>query len=100
RPPPTTPLLPTRRSSDLNTQFALAACQQAWDDAKLDRSKLDLDRAGIYLGSGEGSLDFDAFTTANLSAWNPQINGLDMVRWGERSEEHTSELQSQSNLVC
>src|SRR5688572_32671128 len=21
-------------------------------------------------------------------------------RWGERSEEHTSELQSQSNLVC
>src|SRR2546430_6377765 len=26
--------------------------------------------------------------------------GLDYVLWGMRSEEHTSELQSQSNLVC
>ena len=33
---------------------------------------LDLDRVGIYLGSGEGSLDFDAFTTAALSAWDPE----------------------------
>src|SRR3954465_3121448 len=35
-----------------NTQFALAACAQAWAAAKLDREKLDLDRVGIYLGSG------------------------------------------------
>ena len=84
-----------------NTQFALAACEQAWDDAKLDRSKLDLDRVGIYLGSGEGSLDFDAFTTANLSAWNPQINGLDMVRWGELAMELmnvTRELEQEPNM--
>src|SRR5437588_7982357 len=45
-----------------NTQFALAACAQAWKAAGLpplgDSSaadKLDLDRVGIYLGSGEGS---------------------------------------------
>ena len=43
-----------------NTQFALAAAKQAWEAAGLDRDKLDLDRVGIYLGSGEGSLDFDA----------------------------------------
>src|SRR2546430_11059991 len=36
----------------------------------------------------------------------PQRNGLTMVTpstsrpWQKRSEEHTSELQSQSNLVC
>src|SRR5437667_7483396 len=39
-----------------NTQFALAACRQAWKVAGLEKSKLDLDRVGIYLGSGEGSL--------------------------------------------
>src|SRR5688500_679127 len=39
-----------------NTQFALAACAQAWKAAKLDEAQLDLDRVGIYLGSGEGSL--------------------------------------------
>jgi 3-oxoacyl-[acyl-carrier-protein] synthase II len=84
-----------------NTQFALAACEQAWQDAKLDRSKLDLDRVGIYLGSGEGSLDFDAFTAANLSAWNPQINGLDMVRWGQLAMELmnvTRELEQEPNM--
>src|SRR2546430_7516417 len=29
---------------------------------------------------------------------NPFLNSADRLRW--RSEEHTSELQSQSNLVC
>ncbi|HLL90706.1 MAG TPA: beta-ketoacyl synthase N-terminal-like domain-containing protein, partial [Tepidisphaeraceae bacterium] len=47
-----------------NTRFALGACAQAWRAAKLDRDALDLDRVGIYLGSGEGSLDFDVFTEA------------------------------------
>src|SRR5215217_4510784 len=52
-----------------NTRFALGACAQAWKNAGLDASKLDLDRVGIYLGSGEGSLDFDAYTTAALASW-------------------------------
>src|SRR2546427_8993825 len=29
-----------------------------------------------------------------------QISGFNVERLGNRSEEHTSELQSQSNLVC
>src|SRR5438093_12111185 len=37
-----------------NTRFALGACTQAWKNAALDRAKLDLDRVGSYLGSGEG----------------------------------------------
>ena len=57
-----------------NTQFALAACSQAWKNAGLNGADLDLDRIGIYLGSGEGSLDFDAFTTCNLLAWKPELN--------------------------
>src|SRR3954470_678357 len=30
-----------------NTQFALAACAQAWKQSGLERDKLDLDRVGI-----------------------------------------------------
>src|SRR3954451_22729279 len=37
-----------------NTAFALGACAQAWKSAGLDSVELDLDRVGIYLGSGEG----------------------------------------------
>ena len=84
-----------------NTQFALAACSQAWNDAALDRSKLDLDRVGLYLGSGEGSLDFDAFTTAALSAWKPELAALDMVKWGQLATELmnvTRELEQEPNM--
>ena len=70
-----------------NTQFAMAACKQAWDAAKLDRKKLDLDRVGIYLGSGEGSLDFDAYTIAALSSWKQELSGLDTVKWAQVAME-------------
>src|SRR5262245_34772034 len=44
----------------LNTRFALGAAAQAWKQAGLDRyPALKKRRMGIYLGSGEGSLDFD-----------------------------------------
>src|SRR5947208_16988162 len=58
-----------------NTRFALGACAQAWKMAGLPPltthnsqlpTSLDLDRVGLYLGSGEGSLDFDAYTAAAL----------------------------------
>jgi 3-oxoacyl-[acyl-carrier-protein] synthase II len=89
------------RGSGRNTQFALAACAQAWKEAGLDAKQLDLDRVGIYLGSGEGSLDFDAFTTANLSAWKPEIGALDMVKWGELATELmnvTREVEQEPNM--
>ncbi|HEY2588848.1 MAG TPA: beta-ketoacyl-[acyl-carrier-protein] synthase family protein [Tepidisphaeraceae bacterium] len=84
-----------------NTQFALAACRQAWKDAGLAADQLDLDRVGIYLGSGEGSLDFDAFTAANLSAWRPEVSGLDMVKWGQLAMELmnvTREVEQEPNM--
>src|SRR5688572_32633184 len=46
------------QQSGRNTRFALGACSQAWKMAGLERDKLDLDRVGVYLGAGEGSLDF------------------------------------------
>jgi 3-oxoacyl-[acyl-carrier-protein] synthase II len=89
------------RGSGRNTQFALAASAQAWQDAGLKASMLDLDRVGIYLGSGEGSLDFDAFTTADLSAWKPETGALDMVKWGQLAMELmnvTRELEQEPNM--
>jgi 3-oxoacyl-[acyl-carrier-protein] synthase II len=90
-----------------NTQFALAALQQAWTAAGLKKEKLDLDRVGIYLGSGEGSLDFNAFTTTCLSAWDASAEGgggggaIDSVRWGELAMERMNvvrELEQEPNM--
>ncbi len=84
-----------------NTQFALAACAQAWKSAGLDRAKLDLDRVGIYLGSGEGSLDFEAYTSAAVSGWKPQTNSIDAVKWAEvafKQMSATRELEQEPNM--
>jgi 3-oxoacyl-[acyl-carrier-protein] synthase II len=84
-----------------NTMFALGACAQAWKAAKLDSKSLDLDRVGIYLGSGEGSLDFDAYTGAALSAWKAQTNEIDMVKWAEVAFERMNvvrELEQEPNM--
>ena len=84
-----------------NTQFALAACAQAWKHAGLDASKLDLDQVGIYLGSGEGSLDFDAFTTTNLAAWQAATASIDWLKWAELAQEMMNvsrELEQEPNM--
>jgi 3-oxoacyl-[acyl-carrier-protein] synthase II len=64
-----------------STQFALAAAQQAWKHAGLTDARLDLDRVGIYFASGEGSLDFNAYTGAALASWKPESNAIDAVKW-------------------
>ena len=42
---------------DRYTQFALAATHLAFDDAKLDATQLDGDRAGVFVGTGIGGMD-------------------------------------------
>ena len=66
-----------------STGFALAACRAAWGMSKLDAPSLDLDRVGIYFASGEGSLDFDAYTQAGLSSWSEGDNRIDAVKWAQ-----------------
>jgi 3-oxoacyl-[acyl-carrier-protein] synthase II len=87
--------------SSRNTLFALGACAQAWKAAKLDASKLDLDRVGIYLGSGEGPLDFDPYTTAALAGWRSESTSVDTVKWAEVALElmsATRELEQEPNM--
>lgn len=84
-----------------NTQFALAACAQAWKDAGLDAAKLDLDRVGIYLGSGEGSLDFGAYTTAALTSFKPEGGEIDTAIWARIAREMMNpvcELEQEPNM--
>jgi 3-oxoacyl-[acyl-carrier-protein] synthase II len=83
------------------TKFALGACAQAWKMAGMNKDDLDLDRVGIYLGSGEGSLDFDAYTTAALAAWKPETNTLDDVKWAQIALERMNvvrELEQEPNM--
>ena len=90
-----------------NTRFAMGACAQAWKAAGLpplggDAGKhLDLDRVGIYLGSGEGSLDFGAYTTAALASWSDGSTAIDSVKWAQVAQEFmnaTRELEQEPNM--
>ncbi len=88
-------------NSGRNTQFALAACSQAWKAAGLAAASLDLDRVGIYLGSGEGSLDFDTYTTAALASWRAEAGKIDSVKWAEVAMERMRpiiELEQEPNM--
>ncbi len=65
-----------------NTQFALGAARQAWDQACLGAyEQLDPRRVGIYLGSGEGVLDFDAYAGVGMVSWDPDQGNVDTPRW-------------------
>ncbi len=66
-----------------NTRFALGAAAQAWRQAGLDAAGVDPERVGVYLGSGEGSLDYAAYTTAALAAWDPEKREINASRWAE-----------------
>ena len=83
----------------MNTQFALGAARQAWDQSCLGSyGPLDLRRVGIYIGAGEGVLDFDAYAKVAMKTWDPVKAALDvpewarlaavtMSRWGEIGQE-------------
>src|SRR2546427_2518124 len=53
--------------------------------------------AAKRLGAGCAALVLAAFGGAEMRL---VLEGAALARQGARSEEHTSELQSQSNLVC
>ena len=82
-----------------HTRFALAAAKQAWDLAALGEA-FNPKRTGIYLGSGEGSLDFENFSSLLIDAWDG--SKIDTVKWGklafERMDVHR-ETEQESNMV-
>lgn len=78
----------------LNSAFAIGAAAQAWRSAGLDTHReLNHQRLGIYLGSGEGSLDFDNYVASNLGGWEPEARCMNAVKWANVAKK-------QMNAVC
>ena len=62
----------------LNTQFALAAAKEALDHAGLaDGARVDRSRLGVYLGTGEGGIDFARHISMVGQSFLAQENALD-----------------------
>jgi 3-oxoacyl-[acyl-carrier-protein] synthase II len=70
------------------------------------RPPADPQRVGIYLGGGEGPLDFDAFAAAAVAGCRDDAGQpipLDTVRWAKaatRLLNSTKELEQDPNLAC
>jgi len=83
-----------------HTKFAAGAALQAMTDAGLPQGlPADPTRLGIYLGSGEGQQDFDAFTRTMMAA----IEGdtLDVARFtkiGLETLNPLSEVEQEPNM--
>ncbi len=86
----------------LNTSFALGAATQAWKMAGLDQfNDLDHTRLGIYLGSGEGSLDFENYVASNLAGWDEEKRGIDGVKWAAKATQVMTarcEIEQEPNM--
>lgn len=72
-------------NAGLNAQFALGAARQAWTQAGLGETNgsLNRKRVGIYLGAGEGVLDFDNYARTNVAGWDESANRIDARKWAE-----------------
>ena len=82
----------------LNAQFALGAARQAWTQAGLgsrlgDDNDIDPRWVGVYLGGGEGVLDFSNYVGANLAGWNPDTRRIDGRKWAEAALARMDELK-------
>lgn len=86
----------------MNTSFALGAACEAWNMSGLESfNDLDRERLGIYLGSGEGSLDFDNYVAANLAGWDAQQRKIDSVAWAKESIKRMGaqrEIEQEPNM--
>ena len=87
----------------LSTQFALAACANAWRQSGLDSYEgLDRRRLGVYLGAGEGSLDYDAFISTHLNSWDAESRSIDGARWWEEARRRMDvhrELEQEPHMT-
>ena len=89
-----------------NSQFALGAAATAWRHSKLDvAAGLDPTRVGVYLGGGEGPLDFTPFAAAAVAGCRNaqgELTPLDSVRWADTALKRLSpvnEREQEPNLA-
>jgi 3-oxoacyl-[acyl-carrier-protein] synthase II len=72
------------KTASRQARFALAAAEMAWRHAGLNGAgDIPPELLGVYLGGGEGPIDFDNFMTAAITGWDPAKRDLDAVKWAE-----------------
>ncbi|MGB2614092.1 MAG: beta-ketoacyl-[acyl-carrier-protein] synthase family protein [Phycisphaerae bacterium] len=83
-----------------NVRFAMAAARMAFQDAALAAKDVDRDRFGIYLGSGEGILDFDILVAS--IARGTQADGrvaiAPFAEFGLKAYDGLRELEQEPNM--
>lgn len=90
-----------------NTAYALGAATQAWKMAGLvsgdEENAVDPYRVGLYLGAGEGPIDFEGYVAANLAGWNAEKRAVDPSPWyarGRQAMQQLRELEQESNMAA
>ena len=81
-------------------RFALGAAAEAWRQSGLESADLDRTRLGLYLGSGEGSLDFENFISTLVDSWRD--GRLDTRAWAAAAFSRMDlyrEAEQESNMV-
>jgi 3-oxoacyl-[acyl-carrier-protein] synthase II len=89
--------------------FILGAALQAWQQSHLPiplpQQPTDhipsAEQVGIYLGAGEGPLDFDNFITALTDGWKTEDKNIDWLKWAETAfsrMEAIRELGQEPNM--
>jgi 3-oxoacyl-[acyl-carrier-protein] synthase II len=85
-----------------NSKFAIIAAVRAWRHAALaGAAGLDRSRLGIYLGGGEGEMDFDNFVELLVRGWDPAGGQVNMAAWGEHAKALLSgrrEFEQEPNM--
>ena len=83
-----------------NVRFAAAAARQAIDEAALARGKFPGERCGIYLGSGEGILDFFTLCDAIANGTGPdgKVSPVGFAEVGFKRYDALRELEQEPNM--
>jgi 3-oxoacyl-[acyl-carrier-protein] synthase II len=86
----------------VHTQFALGAARQAWDHAGLDAARaVDPRRVGMYLGAGEGALDFHRYARVDIASWDHQAEAVNLVKWRDAAMQvldRPTEIEQEPNM--
>lgn len=93
------------RRAGMSTQYALAAATKAWKQAGLDVAtkdgRVNAEEIGVYLGAGEGSLDFENYVATHLASWKPETKTVDGRAWAKRAATTMSavpEIEQEPNM--
>ncbi len=91
-----------------NTKFMIGAAMEAWRQAGLpdklivgDDEAPAAENVGVYLGAGEGPVDFDNFIAACVDGWQEDKKDMDWVQWAKTAYERfdvTNEFEQEPNL--